>query len=236
MDISEIISLARGFLDNGENSVTISEFFLRDDDGEEVQLSMPPEEIHVKTSATFRSFSVVEAGEIKIPKGEQLTAVSWRGTLPGAGILAYPFVVRDAWSPPVEVIKIINRWREGGKKLKLLITQTPVNLDVYIKAFDYSAKGGQGDYTYNISFVAAKPLQVRTVAEADAQTSRRENEFGLLPRNVMEPPEGKLMGYLDTAFTAAEFLTGNGGNWRSLLQKNGIVSPDYLEVATWIIH
>ena len=236
MNITEIISDARGFLDIGESSVTISEFFLRDDDGEEVQLCMPPEEIRVKSSAAFRSFNVVEAGEIKIPKGEQLTAISWRGILPGAGILNYPFVVRDAWNSPAEVIKIISRWREQGKKLKLLITQTPVNLDVYIKGFDYTAKGGQGDYNYDISFIAAKPLQVRTVAEADAQTSQRESEFGLLPRSIMEPLDGMFLGELDTIFTAAEFLTGNGGNWQSLLTKSGLVDPELVRVGTWLIH
>ena len=58
----------------------------------------------------------------------------------------YPFVKHAAWDRPDELIKIIQRWRERGTKLKLLITQTPVNLDVYIKNFGFTAKGGMGDY------------------------------------------------------------------------------------------
>ncbi|MBR1645789.1 MAG: hypothetical protein IJ685_03315 [Selenomonadaceae bacterium] len=111
-----------------------------------LKFCMPPEEIRVRSSASFRSYNVIEAGEIKLPKGEQLTDISWRGTLPGAGMLMYPFVKHAAWDRPDELIKIIQRWRERGTKLKLLITQTPVNLDVYIKNFGFTAKGGMGDY------------------------------------------------------------------------------------------
>ena len=234
MDIVyEVMHAAKIALVDSEGRVRISEFYLTAD-GEEIQLCMPPEEIRVKSSTNFRTFNVVESGEIKIPKGEQLTAISWRGTLPGAGVLLYSSIKKAAWDKPVELIKIINRWRERGTKLKLLITQTPVNLDVYVKSFDYTAKGGLGDYTYDINFVAAKPLLVRTVTEADAQ--RQQTGFELLTRATLKPRTGLYMTYLDTAWTVAQLLRGNGGDWQQLLDDNGISTPDAIDIGDVILN
>ena len=234
MDIVyEVMHAAKIALVDSEGRVRISEFYLTAD-GEEIQLCMPPEEIRVKSSTNFRTFNVVESGEIKIPKGEQLTAISWRGTLPGAGVLLYSSIKKAAWDKPVELIKIINRWRERGTKLKLLITQTPVNLDVFVKSFDYTAKGGLGDYTYDINFVAAKPLLVRTVTEADAQ--RQQTGFELLTRATLKPRTGLYMTYLDTAWTVAQLLRGNGGDWQQLLDDNGISTPDAIDIGDVILN
>ncbi|MBR2520476.1 MAG: hypothetical protein IKE46_11955 [Selenomonadaceae bacterium] len=237
MDASEIIRKVKLGLIDSEGRVRVSEFYLTADDGEEIELCMPPEEIRVRSSASFRSYNVIEMGEIKFPKGEQLTNISWRGTLPGAGILLYPFVKHEAWDRPNEIIKVIRRWRERGTKLKLLITQTPVNLDVYIKGFDFTAKGGMGDYTYDIDLIAAKPLQVMTVAESDAARAREsDNSFNLLTRAAMKSRTGILVGQLNTAWTVAQVLTGNGGNWQALLDQNGINTPDLLDLTTWIMN
>ena len=76
-----------------EGKVSVSEFYLTNSDtGEEVNFCMPPEELRVKTSGLFRTFNVIESGEIKLPKGEQLKDISWHGLLPGAGMLMYPFI------------------------------------------------------------------------------------------------------------------------------------------------
>lgn len=234
MEISDIMRKIKLGLIDSEGTVTVSEFYLRDDDGEEIQLCMPPEEVRVKSTANFRSFNVVELGEIKIPKGEQLTGISWRGILPGAGILLYPFVQHAAWDRPDELIKIFQRWREKGKKLKLLITQTPVNLDVYVKNFDYTAKGGAGDYSYDIDLIAAKTLRVQTVQEADATREREQSNAFNLTRAALKPKIGMYIGYMNTAWSVAQMLRGNGGSWQNLLGQNGIASPDLLNSTTWI--
>ena len=237
MDASEIVRQVKLGLIDSEGRVRVSEFYLTADDGEEIEFCMPPEEIRVRSSASFRSYNIIETGEIKLPKGEQLTDISWRGTLPGAGMLMYPFVKHAAWDRPDELIKIIQRWRERGTKLKLLITQTPVNLDVYIKNFGFTAKGGMGDYSYDIDLIAAKPLQVRTVAESDAARAREnDNLFNLLTRTAMKSRTGIYVGQLNTAWTVAQVLTGNGGNWQALLDQNGIGTPDLLDPTTWIMH
>ena len=198
---------------DGEGKVTRSEVYLTNvETDEEVQLSMTPEKISIKTEASFRTYNIVEKGEISLPKGERLTRISWSGILPGAGMLMYPFLTHTAWENPQEIIKVFKRWREDGAKIKLLITQTPVNLEVYIKDFDYEASGGMGDYKYSIGLIAAKDLQVLTVEEADARRQREQEqaENALNERTRMKSKAGIYINNINNIWAAVKILTGRG--------------------------
>ena len=223
-----------------EGKVSVSEFYLTNSDtGEEVNFCMPPEELRVKTSGLFRTFNVIESGEIKLPKGEQLKDISWHGLLPGAGMLMYPFIKHSAWEDPQEIIKVLERWKSGGEKLRLLVTETPVNLDVFIKSFDWRAKGGLGHYDYDIDFIAAKTLQVRTVAEADAARSQAKTDasLALRLRALKKSKAGMLIGKINTIFEVAKLLTGNGGSWDKIASGAGITQPHkMLDPTTYVMH
>jgi len=221
MNVSTVLSAVRQSLIGAESQVSISEFYLTGDDTR-LEFSMTPEDVRIKTGASFRSYNVIESGEIKIPKGETLSAVSWKGTLPGAAMLNYQFVKADAWQNPDDIIKTIDKWRTNGSKLKLLITQTPVNLDVYIKSFSTTHKGGLGNVDYTIDLIAAKALTVRTVGEVDSSNGSMLNSaFGLLNRQSKSKSSVRLT-QVDSIFEAAQFLTGNGGDWATLLRRNGL--------------
>ena len=198
---------------DGEGKVTRSEVYLTNvETDEEVQLSMTPEKISIKTEASFRTYNIVEKGEVSLPKGERLTRISWSGILPGAGMLMYPFINHVSWENPQEIIKVFKRWREDGAKIKLLITQTPVNLEVYIKDFDYEASGGMGDYKYSIGLIAAKDLQVLTVEEADARRQREQEqaENALNERTRMKSKAGIYINNINNIWAAVKILTGRG--------------------------
>ena len=208
-----------------EGRVTKSHFYLTNTTtGEMIQLCMTPEEFKVKTSANFRSYNVIEKGEVKIPKGERLTELSWSGILPGANILLYNFVFHSAWQSPRELVKDLERWRESGDKIRVLITQTPVNLDVYIKNFDTSYSGGQGNIKYELDMIAAKEMQVMTVEEADArkQEQQLQEQQELQRRAAKKAKTGCLINQINNIWDAAQILRGNGGDWQEIAERNGI--------------
>lgn len=192
---------------------------------EEIQLSLVPAEVRLKTSAHFRSWNIVELGEVKLPKGTSLEEVSWRGILPGANILFYPFVKHEAWDDPQELAKDLHRWQESGDKIHLLITQTPFNLNVYIKSFEVEANGGQGHLKYDIDLIAARDLEVLTVAEADA----KRNESAELKRRPRKKSTlGKQVKEIDDIWGIVKILTGKGtlGDVEQVLDSNKIKLGD----------
>lgn len=210
---SEIARQAKLAVIDGEGQVTRSNvYFTNVETDEEVQLCMTPEKISIKTETSFRTYNIVEKGEVSLPKGERLSRISWSGLLPGAGMLMYPFITHKVWEDPQEIIKVFKRWREEGAKLKLLITQTPVNLEVYLRDFDYDAEGGMGDYKYSIGLIAAKELQVLTVEEADAKRQREqeESENALEERTRMKSKAGVYIDTINNIWSAVKILTGHG--------------------------
>lgn len=228
--LSGLAQAAKKALIDAEGRVTRSQiYFTNIETGEKVQLCMTPEQIKARTTASFRTYNIVERGEVKVPKGEHLTQVSWQGILPGAGMLLYPFVTHVAWESPVEVIKVFERWREDGAKLKLLITQTPINLEVYLKDFDCEASGGMGDYKYSIDLIAAKDLQILTVAEADARQNQQEEIRAnqLKTRARTKSKLGARISKINGLWAITKILTGKGsmGDWEQIQESYGIDDP-----------
>ena len=198
---------------DGEGVVTRSDFYLVDfDKFEIVQFCLTPEKVSVKTDANFRTYNTIERGEIVIPKGEKLDRINWSGILPGAGILMYPGVSKAAWEDPIELIKVLKRWRERGKILRLFITQTPINIDVYLRGFDYEASGGLGDYKYNIELIAYKELKFETVEEADARRQRKEDDEdnAIKEREQKKSKAGQTIETIDDIYSCVKLLTGKG--------------------------
>ena len=206
--LSDLTAEVKRSLIKSAGQVVPSEIYLTNlETDEEIQLSLVPDEVRLKTSAHFRSWNVVELGEVKLPKGTSLEEVSWRGILPGANILFYPFVKHEAWDDPQELAKDLHRWQESGDKIQLLITQTPFNLNVYIKSFDVTAQGSQGHLTYDIDLIAARDLEVLTVAEADA----KRNESAELKRRPRKKSTlGKQIKQVDDIWSIVKILTGKG--------------------------
>ena len=71
---------------------------------------------------------------MRIPKGENLTGISWEGVLPGISKRS-DFHVKE-WRETKDIISMWNKFKTGGRRLKLLGTETPVNYDVYLENYD----------------------------------------------------------------------------------------------------
>jgi len=118
-----------------------------------LQFPMLPEKISTRTGAIFQSYNMISVGDIKLPMSNELDGASWNGIFPGRARQFQPHV--RAWREPQNIINLLDVYKTAGKKLRLMVTETPINMDAYIERFDGDYSGGFGDYNYNISFVQA---------------------------------------------------------------------------------
>ena len=207
--------------------MTVSQFYITQlSNNQRLQLAMPPEQVNVKFAQSFRTFNVIHLGEIKLPRGEKLTGVSWKGILPGQKQLAYNFIDTAAWIEPTQIIKRIeswkpNHWEINSSKLRLMITQTAINLDVYLNNFSYEHVGGMGSIEYNIDFIAAKDLTIQTVKEMDGE-ELKERPAAANEKVTVKPG--------DTLWGIAQQKLGDGSRWREIyeLNKDKIEDPDLI--------
>lgn len=133
-----------------------------------------PTSIKAKTNGKFISYDFINLGEVQMPSGLKLCTYSWSGTFPGENMKDMPFIKQSLYHTPKEMVDCIEKWRKNHTELILMLTETPINVNVYLKSFTYTPTGGVGNYDYSIEFTEAKHVTVNT-AENTATTSSAQS-------------------------------------------------------------
>lgn len=200
--------------------------------GARLALSMLPEKTKQKGDAAFQIYDIINVGEVRIPRGTNLLTFSWNGTLPGKSRRNASYIKTQYWQSPEEIQNIWERWRKEGTKLRLMVTETPINHDVYLDGYTAEATGGNGDYEYTISFVEAKPIEVYTVSELNIKPKAQTNATSSSTR----PPAPKAAAKTytvksgDSLWKIAQATLGKGGRYMEIynLNKDKIKNPSLI--------
>jgi len=209
-----------------------------------LQFPMLPEEIQVKTGQLFASYTIMKTGTIKIPSGRDLTGFSWDGILPGEIRKNAPYV--SNWRDPKQLQSLWSVYERDGIKLRLMVTETPINHDVYIESYNVSYKNGQGDYSYTINFLHAIDIKVYTSGTEGNSTSTAAT-LANKPQGVERTAPPGTKSYIvvtgDSLYKIAEKMLGAGNKYEELYQINkGVIdegnrdpetgeqNPDYVMI------
>lgn len=190
--------------------------------GTRVALSMLPQSVKLKASGKFQTYDIINAGDIKIPKGQKLTKISWSNAiLPGAKRKNASYIKRQHWKAPNEIISTFESWRKNGTRLKLMVTETVINHDVYLDSYSAEAAGGSGDYEYSITFVEAKDMMIYTVNELGLQPkSPTNNNVSSNTRPAAPQPSTYTVKSGDSLWAIAQKYLGNGSKYMEIYNAN----------------
>ncbi|MDR1703943.1 MAG: LysM peptidoglycan-binding domain-containing protein [Clostridiales bacterium] len=198
------------------------EIYLTDlETGDRMRFPMTPQSVNVKTGAIFQNYTVMAIGDIKLATGQELTGFQWEGMLPGEARKNEPYILE--WRSPLEIQSQWSAFRAEKKKLRLMITETPVNHDVYLERYTVDYMHGFGDYYYNISFIEAKDLKVY-VSGAGGDSSSTADTAANKPLGPERPtpPEASThtVASGDSLWRIAEKLMGDGSKYPELYEAN----------------
>lgn len=188
--------------------------------GARMALSMLPEKTRNKGYTKFQTYDIINVGEVKLPKGTNLLTFSWNGTLPGKNRRNASYVKRQYWHSPEEIQNIWEKWRTNGTKIRLMVTETPINHDVYLDSYTAEATGGNGDYEYSISFVEAKPIEVYTVNELSIKPSTKTNSTTARPPAAKAAAKTYTVKSGDSLWKIAQQTIGKGGRYMEIYNLN----------------
>lgn len=182
------------------------DFYLTGPDGSRIHLPVNPERITCQTGNRIQAFSVIELGDISLPRGRVPTRFSFEGFFPGEARRSDPMV--KSWRSPKDIVEQLIAWRNEGVRLRLLVTETPINHDVYFDgndSFEYEFRGGHGDCWYTMRFVEAREMVLLTEARA---------------RPALPIPKTYAVKPGDTLWAIAKKTLGDGARWREIYNNN----------------
>lgn len=186
-------------------------FFLSYNNFEKViLLPINPGTFSVNGGQTVNTSEIVGVGEISQIGNSRLKTIQFASYFPkhyssNCSTLV-PF-------EPYEYVKILEQWQRSGRPIRLIITDTPVNMAVAIQEFQYSEEGGSRNVNYNISLIEYKFLKTHTIE-------------GVINNSNIGRPQNKSNGNVyivkkgDSLYKIAKLTTGDGSNWEKIYELN----------------
>ena len=181
-----------------------------------------PAQIKGSYAAKYQSFDIISKGTVKIPKGTNVTEFSWDGEFFGPSKRNEAIVRGSAWRDPAECVKILTDYMANETVLNLIVTETWINVDVTLSAFQPVPYGAYGNIKYSITFVQKKPLQIYDTNELQIVAFVRKTK----PRNDSGGGAAASAGGTytvvsgDTLSGIAAKKCGGAGKWPALYNAN----------------
>lgn len=187
-------------------------------DGERFVVPVTPKTYKVETEQNNRVVDILDTGEAQLFGNRKLKRLSFSCFFSQPSH-AYPFVVGDDRSPS-ECVELLEKWKEGKKAVRVIITDSPVNLMMAIKSFDYREQDGSRDIYYELKFIEWRDLNT-PLANNEKQV---EKLTGLKKRPVGTtiPPRPSSIQRARDILDASRKAYGKYKYWRSLRDKNNL--------------
>ncbi len=201
------------------------DIFLIDPAGGQLRLPVNPIEIQIRCEKNFETVNILNIGEIDFPNGEKVKEITFSSFLPAeydSSYCRYPDI-----PDPQEAMNQLTAWTMGSKPVRLLITDTPINVLVQISAHTSMFKGGEpGDIYYDLTCRTWREVKVRTTAEQ----FKPVNSAGVaaIPRPDLKPvPKVYVVKPGDSLWKIAKLQLGNGSKYSAIYDANkAVIGPD----------
>lgn len=195
------------------------DFYLTDPSGASLHFPLNPERVTATTAARIQNYDSIQLGEFALPRGSTPVRFYWDGIFPGE-TRKDTFLVKS-WRDPKAIAGDLSGWRDTGTKLKLLVTETPINHDVYIQSFEHTWYGGHGDVQYSIELVQARDIIILDDATALGNDSSGSS------RPVPAPPKTYVVKAGDNLWAIAKKNLHSGARADEIYALNkDVIGPD----------
>jgi hypothetical protein len=122
-------------------------YIYTNDRNEVIRLPVVPTEVMVRSPQKNEIFESISLGELKTIGTKGLKTLSLSSFFPSKD---YPFL-KDRTYKGFEYSDIIERWRSSGLPMRLMVTETNINMPITIDEFEYGIKDASKDVVYNMT-------------------------------------------------------------------------------------
>ena len=140
-------------------------------DNDKIRFPVVPSSIGVNRSNNIDTQSVLKLGEVPIFNGTSLKTIELTSFFPNQ---EYSFCDYTGFMKPYEFSDKIQKWLYEGKPLRIIVTDSPTNMQCLIQQFDTVEQDGTRDLYFTLNLIEYRPIEV-PVIKIDTNTSNTSN-------------------------------------------------------------
>ena len=178
-----------------------------------IQFPSLPDKINISFATKYQSYTILDLREVAFPSGTAPCEVYWNSVFYGPSRKDFSFLIRS-WTDPQTMCNTLQEWYMKGEVIKLVVADTPINVDVTISNFEYAPFGGYGDYEYSIRFKEynGDEVVVTKATVSNTPTTQPSTPSTNKPTYTVKPG--------DTLWGLAFKFWGSGLSWGKIFNAN----------------
>ena len=138
-----------------------------------VRLPVVPSEFERVIDANYETNNVIGLGDIATFSGNGLAQLSLSSFFPNQ---EYSFNEYSNVPKPYEFVKYFKEWKNKSTVVRVIMTGTDINQQMYITNFSYGEKDGTGDVYYTVDLVEYRPITVPVINETSSNTQNTSRQ------------------------------------------------------------
>ena len=140
-------------------------------DTDKIRFPVVPSAIGVNRSNNIDTQSVLKLGEVPIFNGTSLKTIELTSFFPNQ---EYSFCDYTGFMKPYEFSEKIQGWMYQGTPVRIIITDSPTNMQCLIQQFDTVEQDGTRDLYFTLNLIEYRPIEI-PIIKIDTNTSNASN-------------------------------------------------------------
>lgn len=137
-------------------------------DNDKIRFPVVPSSIGVNRSNNIDTQAVIKLGEVPIFNGTSLKTIEFTSFFPNQ---EYNFCDYTGFMKPYEFSEKIQKWMYEGKPLRVIVTDSPTNMQCLIQQFDTVEQDGTRDLYFTLNLLEYRPIEVPNLSNSSSNSS-----------------------------------------------------------------
>lgn len=142
-------------------------------DNDKIRFPVVPSSIGVNRSNNIDTESVIKLGEVPIFNGTSLKTIELTSFFPNQ---EYSFCDYTGFMKPYEFSEKIQKWMYKGKPLRVIVTDSPTNMQCLIQQFDTVEQDGTRDLYFTLNLLEYRPIEVPSLSSSNTSSNSNNTQ------------------------------------------------------------
>ena len=190
-------------------------------DNDKIRFPVVPPSIGVNRSNNIDTESVIKLGEVPIFNGTSLKTIEFTSFFPNQ---EYNFCDYTGFMKPYEFSEKIQKWMYEGKPLRIIVTDSPTNMQCLIQQFDTVEQDGTRDLYFTLNLLEYRPIEVPNLSSSNTSSNSNNTQNTSRPSEASNNSSSSQKTHKvvkgDCLYDIAKKYYGNGNLYPKIKEAN----------------